>query len=261
MHRPVLTCLFLLVAVGPLFGQGTVTDGSVSYSFKIETNEFDNGDLLTTSGADDLFEAWWYLRLGSDGFEFRMRNPDTESYVGQVATLGWSDVDFTGRIDAELMITVTDLGGGTSARLEEELLITNTSGAPLTVNVFGYADLDLTNESVDDSAVLLSAPSLMRVSDSSTSMRFEGIDPDAFQVTETQVAGTLRDRFADGIPDDLDDSGLPFGPADWEGAFQWLDVVIPAGGSFLATTIMAHESLPFFEDGFETGDTSMWDGP
>ena len=50
MHRRTLSIFLLLVASGPVFGQGIVTDGLVSYSFKIETNEFDNGDLLTASG-------------------------------------------------------------------------------------------------------------------------------------------------------------------------------------------------------------------
>lgn len=239
------------------FGQGTISDGAVSYSFKVvPENEFDNGDLFV-EGVDHLFESSWYFRLGSDGFETRLRLPDTESYVDNVATLSWNDIDFTGRVDATLTITIMELSAGLGTMLMEEFEVTNT-GTTLAINLYGYSDLDLTEDETDDQAVSLPSPTQMSVFDTTTIMLFEGLAADAFQVTETQLPGTLRDFLADGVADDLNNTGLPFGPGDWEGAYQW-STSLGAASSFTAVKITALEPLLIFADGFESGDTLMWE--
>ncbi len=252
MHYRLIASLVLFTLAAVSSGQGTATDGAVSYRFKI--NPFlpsDNGDLFLAAGTDHLFETWWYIRLADDSFETRLRDPDTQSYSGNVATLGWSDADLSGRIDAQLIVTITELSEGQGAVLQEELKVTNTSGGSLTVNLFAYSDLDLTKSDREDSAEVIASPTRIHVFDAQTNAQFEGEMAELFQVTDTRGAFPgLRGIFADDVADDLLNTGLPFGPADWEGAFQWRDVNLAPGDSF-STIKVTTVVEPIFVDDFQ----------
>jgi hypothetical protein len=68
---------------------------------------------------------------------------------------------------------------------------------------------------------------------------YRGLGASAFLVRPfgdpTDVAGQLSDT---GV-DDFDSSGLPFGPGDFTGGFQWASVSIPPGGQQTYTVILA----------------------
>ena len=79
-------------------------------------------------------------------------------------------------------------------------------------------------------ATLLNDPDHISITDggSTTSAEFRSSGADEFQVTP--FFDLLLILQFDTLVDDLDGTGLPFGPADWTGAFQ-SGTVIPAAGS------------------------------
>jgi len=76
-----------------------------------------------------------------------------------------------------------------------------------------------------------------------------------YQVTPFQ---DLRTELNDTDVDDPDGSGLPFGPGDFTGAYQF-SLSIPASDSASVTTGLYVDS-PFFASGFDNGSTEGWAG-
>ncbi|MCZ7687398.1 MAG: hypothetical protein M5U28_55140 [Sandaracinaceae bacterium] len=148
--------------------------------------------------------------------------PDTEIWSGDTATLTWTNVGASG-LSATLVITIASSASGT-ATLTQTLTFTNPAPAAVALQVFGYADIELDDTSGGDSGSLVSATELL-VTDSSTA-RFIGTGAFAYQVAD--YSG-IEDLFSDTLVTTLDNSGLPFGPDDWSGAFQWTSTV--AGGA------------------------------
>lgn len=236
---------------------GTISAGAASFTWHFSGGGSDNADYSVGGGPDHLHEDWWWGHLESDSDESRFPAPDTEDYSGAVATLGWTNM--FGLFDGVLTSTVYEGRNGTGSYVRHVFTLTNITGGALDLTMFGYLDLDLTDTAANDEAILVSDPTMMAVFDGTTFGEFHGLGADQFQAAVTQTPESLRTIFSDGELSHLDGSGLPFGPADWEGAFQW-PYLLPPGA---AVTFVKSYSInmwvgEIFVDGFESGGTSGW---
>lgn len=67
-----------------------------------------------------------------------------------------------------------------------------------------------------------------------------GYGATAYQVTPWR---TLLGDLTDGNVDDFDDSGLPFGPADFTGGFQWSTTITPDSRESFLTQFASNAPL------------------
>ena len=227
-----MMCLIVLVAPNSA-AQGIITDGVAEFEYNdVGSGTTGNAD-FRISGTDNLFQCWWWFRVAGDTAESALPVPDTQSYVGNVATLTWADVGGRG-FSATLVVTLTENGGMTGANAVQELLVTNTGGSTLAVEFFNYADFDVNGTAGGDSATLLTDPDHIQITDVDTA-EFRGPAAVEFQVTTWQILRTLLN---DALVTDLDGTGLPFGPADYTGAFQW-SLGLPPQASDTITSVLS----------------------
>lgn len=225
----VLFCAFALtVAAWP---QGVITDGDARWEYN---NAF-TGNFQPDGGTDHLFFNWWWYRvnsaIGTDTQENRFPFPaDSESYVANVANMGWSFgiSDPRGTIDifdASLRVQLNDGASPGEATVRQEMLITNTSTGTLSISIFNYADFDVGGSFGGDSATM--AGDIMTITDAASGdfIDFLGVGANAFQVVDWPGLTNFLD---DGVIDNLDNTGMPYGGPDFTGAFQW-DLSIPVG--------------------------------
>jgi len=217
----------LTLSVGAAFAQAT--DGNVTFEYTsfnpVRANfEVDNG-------TDHMFLHWWYFRILGQTWETPLPSPDSEVYDGNIATLRWTDINGWGWSVTEVT-TITDTGDQ-EGTLRHELTITNNNQAPLTMSVFHYTDLDVDGNLDGDSAADATATSLVVIDDSLAYHR--GLGADAFKVAEFSALLDDLDNLAFTA---LDNSGTPFGPGDFTGAFEWKPLIIPSDRS--ATWSVVH---------------------
>ena len=233
-------CAVVLVGQGFKFDDshapaiGAITTGTNSFEY----NSFGAGteasvDFFVPNGTDHQFGNWWAYRVTGASDETWFPAPDFESYVGDMATLMWGDVDGLGLFSAELTLTIADAVAG--ATLTQIMVVTNTNptGAPLDINLFHYNDTDLDATAGSDSADSLGVTA-MEISESSTSF-YDGVGASGYAVG---TFPNIRNLFSDGVPTTLGDTGLPFGPADFSGAFQWIYNIPPQGSQ---TTVVNND--------------------
>lgn len=233
-------CAVVLVGQGFKFDDsdapaiGAITTGTSSFEY----NDFGTGneasvDFFVPNGTDHQFGNWWVYRITGAADESWFPAPDFESYIGDMATLMWSDVDGLGLFSAELTLTIAD--APTGATLTQVMVITNINptGGSLDINLFHYNDTDLDASAGGDSAASLGGTA-MEISESSTSF-YEGVGASGYAV---DTFANIRSLFSDGVPTTLANTGLPFGPADFTGAFQWIHNIPPQGSQ---TTVVNND--------------------
>ena len=203
---------------------GVITDGNARFEFNNSLTP-GSADFQPDGGTDHLFQNWWWFRVDGAPSETRMTwFPTSQSYVGNVASLGASEALF----DWRLRVQLTDGGAPGEALIGQAMTLTNTSNGPLRVSLFNYADFDVSGTFSGDSAILAAA-NLIRITDGITGdfAEFQGVGASAWAV---QSFAGLRTLLDDGAITNFSNTGLPFGPGDWTGAFQWR-LSIPVGGS------------------------------
>ncbi len=190
---------------------GTITDGGVTFEFNGAEG---SADFFVPNGTEHLFQTWWWYRVSGDTEETPLPAPDLETYIANVATLTWADVDGRG-FSAELVITLLDTGGGASATVDQVLTIA-TAGAPVTIDLFSYADFDV-SASTQNTATLVNANNHMEIVGSGDTAQYAFVQATALQVLPFAQIRTLLN---DAAVTNLDNSGLPFAIADFTGGFQ-----------------------------------------
>lgn len=221
---------------------GSVTDGAVTYEYlTFGGTDAANTNFTGASGGDDLFENWWFFRLPGDTREFPFPDPDSAIYSGDTVTFTWANVSGRG-FSAELVETVSD-GGGPSGSVLSTMTITELSNTPLNIDVFAFADIDIGGSFGGDSATL-TGTDFMSLTDGADTGEYRAGGPDAAQAVSFDDPAGLDAILSDDALDDLDNSGFPFGPADFTGAFQW---TLSLGGEQsveLQTAIAINEAAP-----------------
>lgn len=227
-HRGRLGSLARCVAVllvgawfsSPTLGQGIITDGDANWEFTSTTTD-GLGNFEADGTIDVLYQHWWWYRIEGETSE-TVLDPaavSSASYLGNVLTLDWTTPSFT----AQAVLTLTDDVQPNFATLAEVMTVTNTTGADLTLHLFPYTDLDV-NGAGTDSATLGATDDEILVTDNPYAVRIEAVDSDAYQVTSF---ATLRGSLDDTSVTNLTNTGLPFGPGDFTGGFQWTRTIAP----------------------------------
>lgn len=214
-------------------GSGAIQDGGVIFRYDITGEAGALTDFEVPAGTDHLAASWWWYRVSGDAAESRLPPPDGESYVGDRAVLTWNDVDGRG-FGLTLVTTVRDGSGGdglTGVAISQ-VTIHNPGGAPLALDLFFHANINLTGTSPSDVASLISANNHILIEEGLTNAEMFGLGGGAYEVA---IAPAIQDALNDGASTNLSNSGLPFGPGDFSGALQWT-LNAPAGGE---TTIGA----------------------
>ena len=230
----------LMVAAGlamsaPAFAQNTgaiLTDGTATYRIGGTTGVIATSPTATADPVMDLFlvgttpenvfSDWWWFRVAGDTREFMISNANSRT------TTGTNEVEYgyaMGSLSATLNYKLTQPAANT-ARVDQTLVISNPGAAAVQIDVFHYIDFDLAG-TTSNSATLTTGNERMRVTHTGgTFADWWGNGANAYQV---QSFATLRGLFTNATIDNLGNFGLPFGPADFTGAFQWT-LNIPAGG-------------------------------
>jgi len=188
-------------------------------------------------GYEQLYKQWFWSRVGSVGTGDREWSIDTLS-IPTVTTSGanGATVAYIGSL-FNVSVTYTLAGGSPGsgqAVLNEDILIVNTSGSPLSLQFFQYSDFDLGGTAEGDSVLLFpdNSPFELAYQWDGTIGLAEGI------VSLNPVAGlgavgfapSLYNQLQDGSRTDLNTSVAPLGPGDVEFAFQW-DLQLAASGA------------------------------
>jgi hypothetical protein len=155
------------------------------------------------------FQSWWWARFPGDTREHALYGPATANWGGSLGQLNYS---FPG---LPVVQTYQVIGTGSGGVLVESITLTNTSNQPLSANLFHYLDLDLNGSASGDSAVL-NGPNSIKVTDGPWTAHYEGSGT-------YEVGGfpTVRDLLTNNSINNFSNSGLPFGPGDWTGGWQW----------------------------------------
>jgi hypothetical protein len=137
-----------------------------------------------------------------------------------------------------MVFTVNGISDGYGV-LTQTLTVFNTTNHAINVNLFNYQDIDLAGTSSNDSAVLNSG-NVIRVTDGNTGWvaNYEGTN--AFSVGGF---ASIRDVLSNGSLDNLTNTGLPFGPGDFTGAFQW-NFDLSEGGAATASATLTITNIP-----------------
>lgn len=246
---PILAAVF---AAGPVFAQTSVTDNGATFSITLGAATDSWGANLNTPapGNDQVFEWGLVYRVAGDAGQTILNAPDSAVPTGNQIAASWADAGARGLVSIDVDWTLTGSNGGTSAFLTADITATNLTGAPLDLTLIHYLDLDLQPSIGDDSAVMV-PNNVIRVTDPGTNtIDFEAVNPDAFEV---RTFGGALDAAIHNTAAviDLNNTGLPFGPADFTGAFQWNDTIPAMGSVVRKARVGVNNPLPVEVSGFE----------
>lgn len=223
-----------------VFGQvgsgGTISDGDTSFTLSSYTGD-GTGDgpsadfSVDTSGSDTdhMFQAWWWFRLSGDTRETTFSGATSWSWVGNVGRLTYNYPSF--RAVIQYVVTGVEPGLGF---VTQTCTIFNTTNQPITVDLFNYQDLDMGQTSGDDSATQSGANVISITDGGNTGWRAEYEGTNAFQVASYD---NLRAILTDMNADNLNGTGLPFGPGDWTGGYQWSFTLMPLTAATASATV------------------------
>jgi hypothetical protein len=249
-----LLTLLLCVASVPAWSQGTITHNDAN--FVRGTTPWDSSPGADFTGVsatltqDHVFESGWAFRVSGDTQETFFPTPTSQSYVGDTSTIDWSDVGGRGLFSAQEVAQVIDTDGP-SGYVTVTMTLTNISAAPVPITVFNMLDIDLAG-STNDSATLIAPNYHLALTDpSGNTAEYRGLGASAFLVRPfgaTDIGAVLSDTAVT----DFDNTGLPFGPGDFTGGFQWGEVTIPVSGAAAFTAVFAVNTgaLPVELQGF-----------
>jgi uncharacterized Zn-binding protein involved in type VI secretion len=198
----------------------TLTDGDATFTLRgirgeRTTSAGGLGDYKSLGGTapDHMFQNWWWYRTGTDTREFALSNLTAfEQPQANTVSLTYAE----GGLTYEITYTLSD-SGDNQAVVVAQLTIANTTSTPITLNLFNYSDFDMDGSVGGDRAELV-RPDYMRVYETNTAHIVAAETPFAWQIG---AYPGVRDLLTDTDIDDLNNSGSPFGPGDFTGAFQW----------------------------------------
>ena len=173
------------------------------------------GDYKSLGGTapDHMFQNWWWYRTGTDTREFALSNLTAfEQPQANTVSLTYEESG----LRYEINYTLTDAGDN-QAVVVAQLTIANTTSTPITLNLFNYSDFDMDGSLGGDQAELV-RPDYMRVYETNTAHIVAAETPFAWQIG---AFPSVRNLLTDTDIDNLNNSGSPFGPGDFTGAFQW----------------------------------------
>ena len=208
----------------------TLTDGDATFTLRgirgeRTTTSGGLGDYKSLSGTgapDHMFQNWWWYRTDSDTREFALSNLTAfDQQQANTVALTYAE----GGLTYEITYTLSD-SGDNQAVVVAQLTITNATSTPIVLNLFNYSDFDMEATSSGDRGELV-RPGYMRVFETNTAHVAASEIPFAWQMG---AFPGIRGLLTNTTIDNLNNSGSPFGPGDWTGAFQW-QYTLDAGAS------------------------------
>lgn len=221
---------FLLLLTGAASAQGTITSGSANYV--LGASHWDSSPEANFTGVgtgDQLFEAGWWFRVEGDTQETVFPTPTTQNYTGDTATLTWSDLG--GRGLAVTKTHVLSSPGAGSGEVATTLQVTNNGASAITLHLFQMVDLDVNGSAGADNATLQQPNNYIRVVDATTGS-CEWRAPTAIGYLALSFSATtdVAAQLSNTTITNFTNTGLPFGPGDFTGGFQWT-LPLAAGAS------------------------------
>jgi hypothetical protein len=207
----------------------TLTDGPWTYAERLITGAANRtgtgaGSADFTNGTENLFQNWFWYRGTGDTREYALSN---QTFFNQPATnlaqLQYSEPNGAGgSLIFDLTYRLTSLSG-TSAIVVIDVLITSRGAND--AHFFPYIDYDLAG-SFTNSATLQSfsrTGGAMQVTHTSGNFGWFEVQAPGGDLTGWEITAfaTTRGKLTNTTVDNLSNSGSPFGPGDFTGAFQW----------------------------------------
>ncbi|MBX3693171.1 hypothetical protein [Dokdonella sp.] len=219
----------LVLACTNVLAQGSITSGSAVY--QIPASHFDDSPTVNFTGVgtgDQLFEAGWWFRIEGDAREFSFPAPTAQNYTGDTATITWDNL-----ASRDLAVTkthvITSAGAGQGETVTS-LAVTNNAATAITLQLFHFVDFDVNGSATGDSATMVGS-NHMRITDATAGQcEYRAPTASAYMVRPFSATSDVAALLSDTSVTNLDNSGLPFGPADFTGAFQWT-LQLAAGAS------------------------------
>lgn len=236
-------CCFLGVILfgfaAPAHGQGELADGNARFEYNDGFNGSADLQPEGIGGSDHLFAIWWWFRIDGAPNETILPFPPAGSYAGSAHIVTYSQPQF----DATLLTILEDNVVADTCTLTHELTVTNTTSDPLTINFFSYLDADVSGDAGNDSAAVVGGnPTIIQINDEvSGFVQFRGVDSETYHVEQfSELLGLLND----GEVTDFDNLGLPFGPADFTGSYQWVLDLQPGESQSLFVGVGVNTTAP-----------------
>jgi hypothetical protein len=220
---------------------GTATNGNSSFTLgdylgdDTGTGALSNFRVGGPGNPNHAFQTWWWYRVEGDTRERSFNNAVASDWSSPgKGRLEYQTADFY----AVMSFQVTGIADGYGV-LTQTLTILNTSNSTKTFNLFNYNDVDLGGTAAGDSATL-NGPNVIRITDASTPWVafYEGTD--AYGVDSF---ANLRADLSDNNVTNFNSNGLPFGPGDFTGGFQWT-FTLGAGGAATASSTLTITNVP-----------------
>jgi hypothetical protein len=235
-------CVLIAVSMWTVaHGQGTITSGNASYTTAAgsDTGEADwlpNGPGIT----DELTTQQWLFRIGGSTGQTRLSMGTATSttgggaigvtsqiYAGNVAVLDWA----SGGLAFHLVMRLTDGATDEAGSLLQSMRITNTNAIAASVDLFHYADLDVTraispgsyyftSTSFSNDFAQVNGGNQMEVYDVNWPgwVTWTASNPSAYEMGAFDGLGSaLRSA----TTYNLANNGTFFGTGNFTGAFQW----------------------------------------
>ena len=208
-----------------------LTDGTATYRIGGTTGTINASPTTTGSptmdlflvgtSPDNVFNDWWWFRGPNDTREFAIANATSRTVNGtNQVVYDYSMGDVVGTLTYTLSQPVAN-----SARVDQQWSFSNPTMNDIELDLFHYVDFDLAG-ATSNSATLTAANNRMNVTHTGgTTADWWATGAHSYQVNSF---ATLRGLLTNTAIDDLNNTGLPFGPADFTGAFQWT-LIIPGG--------------------------------
>lgn len=234
-----------LAAPAAARAQGVITDGNARWEYNNAPGTPGSADFEPDSGGaadDNLVQNWWWFRItsgpGASTFETPLIwPPSSQSYVGNVATLG----DSQAGLDWEIVTTLLDDPMAGNALVTESLTLTNTTTETLELRVFNYADFNVGADALDDTSVLLGPADLGFIDDLALATAgLEGVGATGFQVGSPATLLGLLNDLTIFTPDN---DPAPMGPGDLAGVVEY-DFSISPGGMVTLDELLRVNFLP-----------------
>ncbi len=237
---------------------GTLTDGNATYVQQTAPNSL--ASLASPTGAvfqtensapNQLFQNWWYYRVQGDTTQYPFGTytrsaggqiAGSSNYSGNVSTYNWTDTNASSvtRFTAAYVSTLTHGAQPGFATLSQSFQITNPGVTALTIALFNYADIEANGSNPVDTDTATGGVNAIMDTDGPWQVVHSAVGAAAFQAA---TFSSLRDSLLGGTVYDLNDTGLPFGPGDYTGAFEW-NLTVPAGQSMTVTSALAISPTP-----------------
>lgn len=274
-HRWGFAALAFVTAL-PALAQGTISLDAVQ--FVRTSSSWDGSPAADLRGVstpltdDHLYEFGWWFRVPGDSQETAFPLPDTQQYLGDHSLHTWNDVGGRGLFSAEEHATIYTLGSGPPhAIVSVTLYVHNLSDVnPLPLEIFALADFDLQPTAANDTARLVewTPDRILQLNDTGSSFAQYIAIRQPGQTTHHLVrpfgATDVGAVLSDAAVTDFDDSGAPFGPADFTAGWQLTMPLGPNGIDSARISLNVNRSYNclgysgVFCDGLERGDTSIW---